>query len=142
MKTERILAMLLGREHLEPQRVVAESERLQKVGSAREAQAFIPFPIREPATLGQADVIAATPPGAGPADHAAVMFRFENTPHGSVTVLQQSGAEVVTIRGWIPALLEVSPHGSVIRWVEGGVVFTVVAQSATREQMLELAEKI
>ena len=48
----------------------------------------------------------------------------------------------MTIRGWIPALLEVSPQGSVIRWVEGGVVFTVVAQSATREQMLELAEKI
>src|SRR5207247_733842 len=117
-------------------------ERMASVGSAGEAQMFIPFPIREPAGLGIPDLIAATPREQASPEHAAVLFRYGQTAYGPVTVIEQSGAQVVRLRGGIAGLLDVTPTGSMLRWIEGGVVFTLIAPAATRDQLLALAERV
>jgi hypothetical protein len=139
------LARLLGGRLPEvptAQTAFVEREQMAPVSSAGAAQLILPFPVREPTALGQPDLVAATKEGAVSPAHAAVMFRYAETPYGRVTVMQQAGDRVATIRGGIQALIETSPDGGLLRWIENGVVFTVIAPTASREQLLEIAEKI
>jgi hypothetical protein len=106
-----------------------------------EAQMNLPFAVREPQALGTPSVIAATPREEALGPRPAIVFQYRDPAMGAVTVMEQ-GSGVVTIRGGIQAMMESSPQGQMIRWVEDGLVFTVISQSTSREQILALVEKI
>jgi len=139
---ERFIDRLLHSRESGERTAVTETEHLARVESVGEAQRLIPFAIREPVGLGLPDSVATTPSDQASPKHATVVFRYGTTPYGPVTVMQQAGEQVVTIRGGVEALLDMSPTGSMLRWIEGGVVFTVIAPSAGRNQLLELAERL
>ena len=122
----------------------AEREQLAPVTSIGEAQLHVPFSIRIPAGLGSPTVMAATPrDGVKDAARAAtVVFRYEDQSLGLLTVMEQGGDDVVTIRGGIPAHVLPSPNGVMVRWIENGVAFTVIGTSHSREDVLAAVEKI
>src|SRR5204862_3531301 len=105
---------------------MTEKETLSKVDSVAEAQARLAFALREPQGLGMPAMIAATSLADSVAGRGAVMFRYEDPAIGAVTVLERSGDEVVTIRGGIQATVMSSPTGTMARWIENGVAFTVI----------------
>jgi hypothetical protein len=123
-------------------RSFTEDQRLERVTSVAEAQMNLPFPVREPKALGTPLWIAATPREKLLSGHPAVLFRFRDPALGAVTVMEQ-GAGVVTIRGGIQAMIQSFPQTlQIIRWIDNGVLFTVISQSMSREQLLAMVEKI
>jgi hypothetical protein len=121
---------------------VTEKETLSPVGSVAEAQERLSFAVREPQSLGIPSMIAASSPSDAVAGKGAVLFRYEDPTLGPLTVLERAGDEVVTIRGGIQAIVMSSATGSMARWVENGVAFTVIAERAARDQLLGAVEKI
>jgi hypothetical protein len=121
---------------------VTEKETLSKVDSVAEAQARLAFALREPQGLGMPAMIAATSAADAVAGKGAVMFRYDDPTLGTLTVLERAGDEVATIRGGIQALIVSSPTGTMARWVESGVAFTVIAERATRGELLAAVERI
>ena len=61
------------------------------------------------------------------AGDAATMFRYDDPSGDSLTIIEQVGSVVATIRGGIEAIIDVSDAGAMARWVEGGVPFTMIA---------------
>jgi hypothetical protein len=125
-----------------PAFVFAERERLAPVASVAEAQSYLPFAVRVPQQLGSPVKVAASPEREVASGHAAIVFQYEETSTGSMTVMEQAGSMVATVRGGIQAIVEVSEIGAMARWIEGGVVFTVITQSPTREELLAIVERV
>jgi hypothetical protein len=121
----------------------AEREQLTPVTSIADAQLYVPFSIRVPSGLGSPTMTAATPRDAvGSPARAAVVFRYEDPHLGRLTVMEQGGDDVVTIRGGIPAHVLSNPSGVMVRWIENGVAFTVIGTSHSREEVLAAVEKV
>jgi hypothetical protein len=120
---------------------VTEKETLSPVSSLGEAQGRVSFAVREPQGFGPPAMIAASAPGA--AGREAVVFRYQDPGLGTLTVLERAGGdEVVTIRGGVQATIATSGTGSMLRWIENGVSYSVIAEQGTREQLLAAAERI
>ena len=117
-----------------------EVEELAPIGSILEAQRYFPFQIKHPESWGEPSTVAATPRDKVTPGHASIAMTYQS-PYGQLTLLEQGG-DVVTIRGGIQATIESTPTGSMLRWVENGVSLTLVGPAATREQLLELAERV
>ena len=143
MPGDSFLSRLFGQGvsfHVGQRTEIKDAEQLGPVGSVREAQQYFPFQIKQPAGWGEPSMIAATPVGKVRPDHASIAMTYQS-PYGQLTLLEQGG-DVVSIRGGIQATVESTPSGSMLRWVENGVSFTLVSPKATTEQLRELAERI
>lgn len=122
--------------------VFTEREQMTAVASVAEAQAYLPFAVRVPQQLGTPALVAATPQQRAAAGHFAIVFRYDDPSGAQVTVMEQSGDMVATVRGGIPAIVEVSETGAFARWIEGGVLFTVIAPGRTRDELLAIVERV
>src|SRR5438034_11568454 len=121
---------------------VTEREALSKVGSVAEAQARVTFAIREPQGLGMPSLIAASSTADAVAGKDAVLFRYEDPGLGTLTLLERAGDDVVTVRGGTQATIATTATGSMVRWMENGVAFTVIAERGTRDELLAAVERI
>jgi hypothetical protein len=125
-----------------PASVFAEQERLVRVASVAKAQSYLPFAVRVPQQLGLPVKVAASPERAVASGHAAIVFQYEETSTGAMTVMEQAGSMVVTVRGGNQAIVEVSETGAMARWIENGVVFTVIMATPSREDLLAVVERV
>jgi hypothetical protein len=124
------------------QMTFAERERLSPVGSVAEAQAYLPFAVRVPQQLGNPAKVAASPQRELSSGHAAILFQYNEISQGPTTILEQGGDIVATVRGGIQAIVEVSETGAMARWIEGGVLFTVISPSPSRQDVLAIVERV
>lgn len=137
------------------------------VSSVAEAERFLGFTVHVPGALGTESVIYVSPEA--PLQDMAMAFVYQLADFGQVWITEylpyqpdeslraadydevvkgngganvQGTAEIATVRADELALMTYSEQGGYIEWVEDGVQITISGPTLTRDDLLELVDRV